>query len=160
MTARIAAKFAKDKQDMNGLDHIADRICEDRNNWRGIAVVRLDCLRVTDEIDQGGVEIPTVRVLQIEPLAGTDADTAHKLLDAAYEHRTGRVPLPDPPSDERPAIEHDPSQCGPVYADEHGKELVGYCTEPAGHDNPAKGKGTGHRYRDDWTEPTQPAEKG
>jgi hypothetical protein len=154
VTVRIAAKFAKDKQDLNGLDPISDQISSDSHSWTGVAVVLLDCIRVTDEVDQGGVLIPTVRVKHIEPLGGEDADNARKLLNTAYEARTGRTPLPIDEAGKIPA-EYDTSLCGPVYADDAGRELYGFCIEPAGHEADK----TPHRYRDEWTDtPTTPGE--
>jgi hypothetical protein len=151
MTARIAAKFAKDKQELNGLDNIADQIVTDSHSWTGVAVVLLDCIRVTDEVDQGGVLIPTVRVKHIEPLGGEDATTAHKLLNTAYEARTGKTPLPfDEPAD---TDDVDPNVCGPVYGDPLDQTPYGYCEAPRGHDT--GDQPTAHVYRPDWTPETE-----
>lgn len=93
MTVRIAAQFTKDTRVRNGLIPAAADIAKDRHEWRGIAVVRLDCVRVTDEIEDG-LEIPTVGIRHIEVLDGDAAETAERLLNQAYEARTGNTPIP------------------------------------------------------------------
>jgi hypothetical protein len=74
VTVRIAAQFTKDERDRNGLIPAAGNIAANSHDWRGVAVVRLDCVRVTDEIKDGGVLIPTVGIRHIELVDGDDAD--------------------------------------------------------------------------------------
>lgn len=96
MTAvRIAAQFTKDERDRNGLIPAAVTIAANRHDWSAYAVVRLECVRVTDEVAEGGVEIPTVGIKHIELLTeADDSATAEKLLTQAYEARTGKSPIP------------------------------------------------------------------
>lgn len=94
MTVRIAAQFTKDERDRNGLIPAAGAIAKERHDWTGYAVAKLDCVRVTDEVKDGGVEIPTVGIRHIELLDGEQADAVAKLLAQAYEARTGKTPIP------------------------------------------------------------------
>lgn len=56
-------------------------------------MVILDTKQLTTDIDDGEVT-PTGRILSIEPISGTDADEARRLLRRAYEQRTGEGTLP------------------------------------------------------------------
>jgi len=166
---QISGTFKKDERIFNGLEAIAKELIE-HPLTRHLVVGVIETSGINKTAASNWAETATVRFPAIEVVTGDAAITVRGILEAAYAERTGRSAPPDtlfsaPGVDEPDAAKvlfHDPSQCGPVYADDKGEELVGYCTEPAGHDQPAKGKGTGHRYRDDWTDqsPSTPAKKG
>lgn len=118
-TVKLAAKLAEDKQDRNGLEAIAEDVCANRRNGRWIAIVQLECVRVSDEVKKGDLLIPTVGVVHIEPMLGEHGTQAAAMMAAAYEHRTGRTPLPlddaEAHDEERVAAEHrDPVYGGPL----------------------------------------------
>ncbi|HET8643238.1 MAG TPA: hypothetical protein VFM37_14975 [Pseudonocardiaceae bacterium] len=91
MTVKIAAKWKKDERGYNGLESILHGLVDDGLNRR-YAVVLLETVRVTREIADGDVEIPTVRIVHIEPLDGEVAAVAKRLLDEAYRARAGNAP--------------------------------------------------------------------
>lgn len=93
MTVRIAAQFTKDERDRNGLIPAAGHIVANSHDWSGFALVRLDCVRVTEEV-QEGLRIPTVGIKHIELIPDDQVDDYAKTLATMYEARTGRTPLP------------------------------------------------------------------
>jgi hypothetical protein len=78
----------------NGLDAQAADLNDNPEQIR-VAVVWYDTLKITIDTDTGA-HVPTVRVRRIEPIGNveTTPDDLRKLVDAATETRTGRVPLP------------------------------------------------------------------
>lgn len=92
MTIKISA--ALPAGDSNGLPSISAAMVDDPEEVR-VAVVLLDCSRITTNTDNGDV-IPTARIRAIEPITGdtSDATEMKRLLRRAYERRTGHTELP------------------------------------------------------------------
>jgi hypothetical protein len=79
--------------DTNGLGSISGKLCDDPESVH-VAVVLLDCSKITTNTDNGDV-VPTARIRAIEPIGITgDAEEMRRLLRRAYERRTGKVELP------------------------------------------------------------------
>jgi len=79
--------------DTNGLGSISGKLC-DEPELVHVAVVLLDCSKITTNTDNGDV-VPTARIRAIEPVGiTTDAEEMRRLLRRAYERRTGKVELP------------------------------------------------------------------
>lgn len=90
MTVKVSAKLTREEQDRNGLDRLRAELV-DQPHGRRYAVIAFEVLRVTKEVADGE-EIPTVRLVHIEPLADSQADAAKVLLEEAYAERTGKNP--------------------------------------------------------------------
>lgn len=93
MAVTVQATFKKDKKDFDGLGAISgDLVAEPLTRRVIVAVVEVTEI-VLDVLD-GGTQTPKVRLVNVEALAGDDALTARKLLDAAYHERTGQTAPP------------------------------------------------------------------
>jgi len=82
--------------DINGLDALHDAIINDPERVV-VAIVWLDCPKITKEIGPtGSSERPTMRVRRIEPIGEPEELPAElvRLVQAAQEQRTGKIPLP------------------------------------------------------------------
>jgi hypothetical protein len=94
--AKISATLPKTEH-ANGLHAIAADLIDSPEAVR-YAVVRFDTGEIQHkfEIDEEGeryqVMIPKARIRAIEPLTGTDADAASRLMDAARAERMGELP--------------------------------------------------------------------
>lgn len=109
---KTSASFTKATQPYNGLtaDQLVNELI-DQPHGRRYAVVAFEVLRITEEIEEG-TKVPTVKFVQIEPLEGEAADVAKRLMEEAYNTRTGRddapqdtLPFDDGPVAERPRDE-------------------------------------------------------
>jgi hypothetical protein len=80
------------KGEGNGLDAIARRLIDEPHEVH-VAVVLLDCKKISTDTDTGDVEA-TARIRRIEPIEGDDKDLAAKMLRRAMERRTGKAVLP------------------------------------------------------------------
>jgi hypothetical protein len=95
--AKIGAALPK-TSDANGLHSIAHRLLEEPSQIR-YAVIAVDCGAVSTEYkfdDYGDpyTEVtPRARIRAIEPLAGSDAAMAERLMHQARGERTGRPAL-------------------------------------------------------------------
>lgn len=87
---KLAAKFTKDQQPYNGLtdDAHVSALIEDPHTRR-YALVAYDVRRITEEIEDG-TEVPTVNLVQIEPVVGGDADRIKAEMKKLFKGRTGR----------------------------------------------------------------------
>lgn len=95
MTAAVRMSAALPTHpDHNGLDSLAHQLASQPHTIV-VAVLWLDTKSVTTDTDTG-THIPTVRIRRIEPVGDvTDVpDELRRIVDAAVEVRTGRVPLP------------------------------------------------------------------
>ena len=88
MTVNISASFSKDDKIYNGLEHIIKELL-DEPLLRRVAVVVFDTSFSKRDFAHGGTETPTIRIVQIEPLADEAAVDARALLADAYSQRTG-----------------------------------------------------------------------
>jgi hypothetical protein len=84
----ISAAFKKDSRDLNGLESIVQELIDSPLDRR-VIVAMVEVIRTTIDHRDGGTRTPTVKLLQIEPLAGDVAEQAQKLLAEAYTARTG-----------------------------------------------------------------------
>lgn len=91
--ACTASPAPPNRKDHNGLAAISAALCDNPEKVH-VAVVLLDCSKITTNTDNGDV-IPTARVRAIEPVGETsDANEMRRLIRRAYERRTGKVELP------------------------------------------------------------------
>jgi len=88
----VTLSGAMPAEEMNGLEPILDGLLQDPADTR-IAVVRLHVAKIINNLDKPST-YPVVRLAQIEPLSGPDAEAAEKLLKSAYFQRTGATTLP------------------------------------------------------------------
>jgi hypothetical protein len=94
VTTKLSAALPDDDMDLNGLTAIRNALLADPRTCHYVVAI-VDCSKITKEIRVDGVaEVPTARLIQIEPVEGRDADLARALLDRAHRIRTGRDPLP------------------------------------------------------------------
>jgi hypothetical protein len=93
VSVNISGTFKKDERDSNGLESIHDELVK-RPLDRRIVVGMIETKFVKVDVQDGGVEVPTVRFVAIEPLTGPAATTARELLDAARSERTGQPVQP------------------------------------------------------------------
>ena len=102
---KLGSKLPKGPE--NGLDGISETLITEPAR-RHVIVAVVDCGRTTVDHENDTV-IPTARIVAVEPLDGTDADVARRLLDRANEQRTGRTVLPLDLEDQmRDAVNVDP----------------------------------------------------
>lgn len=78
--------------DANGLTAIARDLVEHPDE-KHVALVILDTKSITTDTDTGDV-VATGRIRRIEPLLPDDLATARRLLERAFEKRTGKATLP------------------------------------------------------------------
>lgn len=76
----------------NGLPVIAEALVHHPHRYH-VALVVLDCKKVTHDNDTGEVEA-TARIRRIEVIDRADLATAEKLMRRALERRTGETVLP------------------------------------------------------------------
>lgn len=93
MAVQVQATFKKDEREYNGLEGAREDFIAQPLERRTI-VATVEVTTITKDIRDGGTETPTVRLVNVEVLAGEDALTARKLLDAAYHERTGQTAPP------------------------------------------------------------------
>ena len=79
------------KGEANGLNALA-RDMIDNPATAHVAVVLLDCKKISTDIDTGDVE-PTARIRRIEPISA-DKDVVARIMRRAMEERTGKTVLP------------------------------------------------------------------
>lgn len=87
---KLAGSLPKGEGD--GLDAIARRLIDEPHEIH-VAVVLIDCKKITTDTDTGDVEA-VARIRRIEPIGGDDKDLAAKMLRRAMERRTGKAVLP------------------------------------------------------------------
>lgn len=81
------------KGERNGLPALVTDLIKDPKTPR-LAVVLINTSKITRDSDTGD-EVPTVRILGIEPMiASEDAAVLDRLVRRAVERRTGSVELP------------------------------------------------------------------
>jgi len=92
MTTKIASKLPK-SEEVNGLNAITDELVDHPDRFH-VAVVVLDCSKVTTEIDTGD-SVPTARIRRIEIIdRPDDKKRLQELATRALETRTGKTVLP------------------------------------------------------------------
>lgn len=97
-STKMKATLPKDR-DFNGMHAVRERLLKDPMAEH-VAIVVLDCVRITDDIDDL-VRTPTVRIKRIEPI--TDPDRAAALLAEAVEIAEARIAKPQPLLDSQEA---------------------------------------------------------
>lgn len=91
MTIKLGGKLPKN--DKNGLGELLIDLLRDPYKVH-VAVVLLDTGRITRDLENEDV-VPTARIKAIEPIrGGVDAGELRRMLQRAYEERTGNVELP------------------------------------------------------------------
>ena len=99
--ARLAAGLPKGEA--NGLAALARDLIDNPSQVH-VAVVLLDCKKITTDIDTGDIE-PVARIRRIEPISD-DKEIVAKIMRRALESRTGKTVLPfDLEEDMRAAFE-------------------------------------------------------
>ncbi len=92
MTVKLSSTLPA-SDEANGLGDFADSLVSDPHGMH-VAVVVLDCARVTTDTDTGEAT-PTARVRRIEVIeTGEDKDRLRALAQRAFEKRTGKTVLP------------------------------------------------------------------
>jgi len=89
-SVNISAKFDKDTSLYNGLGSIAEDLIDNPHVLR-TAVVTYETSFSKRDFQNGGVETPTIRIVQIEPLSEGDAVEAKALQAKAFKARTGNA---------------------------------------------------------------------
>lgn len=92
MGANISARFTKNDNLYNGLDHRADALLKEAEETPGVVHTAVISYRVKfgkRDFENGGAENATIRVLQIEPVEGGDAEAVKKIQRKAFQARTG-----------------------------------------------------------------------
>lgn len=93
-TVRLSSKLSKDEE-TNGLDSLAGDLLA--NPGRVVcALVWLTVDKITEDVEHGGVRVPSVRVKRIEPIATVDK-VPEQVVELALKlntERTGKTPLP------------------------------------------------------------------
>ncbi len=114
MTVNISAAFTKEERIYNGLLAIEKELVTDPLTDHVIVAV-IETKSITEDIENGGVKTPTVRLARVEALDGDAAATVRELLDAAYRARTGKpeapqgqLPFAGDQADEGPVSTRDP----------------------------------------------------
>lgn len=89
MGVNIAAQFKKDERGMNGLLPIVGELLDEPREKRFL-VAEYEVVRVTEDLEDGGIKTPTIKLLHIEPMVAADAEkSAAGLIQAAYLARQG-----------------------------------------------------------------------
>jgi hypothetical protein len=93
MTVQVRLSTRQPEEGLNGLDDMREELCANDHDavW---VVARVRTLKVVTESEKGGVTVPTVRLLQVEPMTGDRADAVAKLYQDARAARTGQQALP------------------------------------------------------------------
>ncbi|MCA0217952.1 MAG: hypothetical protein LCH43_11435 [Actinobacteria bacterium] len=81
------------KGDADGLSPLEGKLDANPANSQIVALVILDVIGRTESFVTGEKEI-TTKLRRIEALLPGDADTARRMLQRAFEHRTGVTTLP------------------------------------------------------------------
>jgi hypothetical protein len=91
MSAKLASALPKGAND--GLSPIADALVDQPHRVR-VVLALVDCKSITTDADTGDV-IPTARIRRIEAITDTDdGKRLVRLIQRAYERRTGATVLP------------------------------------------------------------------
>lgn len=88
MGVNISAKFTKNDKLYNGLDAIADELLTEPHLVR-TAVVTFRVKFDKTDYENGGAKVPTVKVLEFEPVFDEAAVQAKTLQRDAFKARTG-----------------------------------------------------------------------
>jgi len=89
MTVKISGTFSKENRESNGLDAIRDELIG-RPLERVVVAAIVETRSFATDVTGGGITIPTVRFIAIEPVTGADAATLRDILDRARAARTGQ----------------------------------------------------------------------
>lgn len=76
----------------NGLVSIFGELIDNPDS-KHVVIAILDCKKVTIDTDTGD-HVPTARIRRIEVVSGADAEPCRRLLERAFEQRTGKAVLP------------------------------------------------------------------
>ncbi|HZN77978.1 MAG TPA: hypothetical protein VFC00_40725 [Micromonosporaceae bacterium] len=133
MSVSISGTFKQDQREYNGLEAIEEDLIKDPLTHR-YGVIRYTTLRITEEVADGGVRTPTVRLLHIEPVDGDNEELVKGILLGVFQARTWSTPQdPLPLDDDGPVSERksdkwlDPK----AAAADTGKGRKGKTTPPA-----------------------------
>lgn len=92
MTVKLSAALPTEESTYNGLEAIRDALLAQPKGVH-VVVALVDCVSSARNHDKGA-EVPTVRVVQVEVMAGYDEGRAQSMLSRRYAQRTGREQLP------------------------------------------------------------------
>lgn len=104
----IQATFGKDQKAYNGLEAISDELVE-KPLEEHYVIAKVTTARISVDIENGGVEVPTVKFKHIEVmLSDKEERDAKKLFEAACKARLGELPQQTlfedaPPSGDEPS---------------------------------------------------------
>ncbi len=95
MAVNVSAKFTKNTDLYNGLNHIEKDLLDDPTALR-TAVVKYRVKFAKQDFEHGGAATPTVKIEHFEPMNSDEAARqASELAQAAYKARTGGELQPD-----------------------------------------------------------------
>lgn len=80
------------EEDANGLAALAGKFLEEPDAMH-VVIAIIDVQKLTTSVDTKATS-PTLRIRRIEPLLHNDLGTARRLLERAFEMRTGKAMLP------------------------------------------------------------------
>lgn len=115
MGVNISARFGKNDELYNGLNHIEEALLAEPNELR-TAVVRYRTKFAKQDFEHGGAATPTVKIVQFEPVDGGDAVDILAMAAKAYKARTGGELQPelfdDPDEDQADDATPEPATAG------------------------------------------------
>lgn len=88
MGVNVSARFGKNDELYNGLNHQEEDLLDDPGTLR-VAVIKYRTKFAKEDFEHGGARTPTVKIEHIEPLYEEAARDASNLAQAAYKARTG-----------------------------------------------------------------------
>lgn len=92
MAIKISGSYKKDERAYNGLEAIAKDLIEEPHTEHYI-IAKVGCLRIAEEIEDGGSKTVTVKLKHIEVmLSNKDETDAKKIFERAAKARLGEVP--------------------------------------------------------------------
>lgn len=92
MAIKISGSYKKDERAYNGLEAIAKDLIEEPHTEHYI-IAKVGCLRIAEEIEDGGSKTVTVKLRHIEVmLSNKDEADAKKIFERAAKARLGEVP--------------------------------------------------------------------
>lgn len=92
MAVKISGSFKKDERPLNGLSAIAKDLIDSPYDEHYI-IAKVSCLRIAEDIEDGGTKTPTVKLKHIEVmLTRKDEADARKIFERAAKARLGELP--------------------------------------------------------------------
>lgn len=92
MGVKISGSYKKDERPLNGLEAIAKDLIDSPYDEHYI-IAKISCLRIAEDIEDGGTKTPTVKLKHIEVMLNKKDETdARKIFERAAKARLGELP--------------------------------------------------------------------